>query len=111
MDRSNDENDLIDTFTIPNGVKVIKVYASAYITDSTEHYIALNVNSIGGNRWIDTDGIGIVSHTVYVGVTPNKEYYIRTYAETREMEDCTIDRLYIQYSPEINKQTPTVTDY
>lgn len=110
MDRSNDENDLTDTFTIPNGVKVIKVYASAYITDGTEHYISLNVISIGG-IWIRIDDIGIVSHTVYVGVTPNKEYYIRTYAETREMEDCEIVRLYIQYSPEINKKTPTVTDY
>lgn len=110
MDRSNDENDLIDTFTIPNGVKVIKVYACAYITDGTEHYITLNVNSIGGN-WIRIRDIGIVSSTVYVGVTPNKEYYIHTNAETREMEDCEIVRLYIQYSPEINKKTPTVTDY
>ena len=110
MNRSNDKNDLTDTFTIPNGVKVIKVYASAYITDGTEHYISLNVISNGGN-WIRIDDIGSVSHTVYVGVTPNKKYHISTYAVTREMEDCKIDRLYIQYSPEINKKTPTVTDY
>lgn len=110
MDRSNDKNDLTDTFTIPNGVKVIKVYASAYITDGTNHYISLNVISIGG-IWISINDIGIVSHTVYVGVTPNKEYCINTYAVTREGEDCKIDRFYIRYSPEINKKTPTVTDY
>lgn len=89
---------------------MIEVYASAYITDGTEHYISLNVISIGG-IWIRIDDIGIVSRTVYVGVTPNKEYYIHTYAETREMEDCEIVRFYIKYSPEINNETPTVTDY
>lgn len=110
MDRSNDENGLNDDFTIPNGVKVIKVYASAYITNNTEHIINLSVVSSGGN-WIFINGETSIHHTVYVGVTPNKKYYIRAYAETREVEDCKIDRLYIKYSPEINKQTPTIIDY
>lgn len=110
MDRSNDENDLIDNFTIPNGVKVIEVHASAYTAYDTMHIITLNVSSSGGD-WIVITGEKSIYHTVYVGVTPNKEYYIRTYAETREGEDCKIDRLYIKYSSEINKKTPTITDY
>lgn len=112
MDRSNDENDLTDIFTIPNGVKVIEVYASAYISDNIiSHIINLCVYSGSGERWISKDDEHDVFHTVYVGVTPNKEYYVYTLAETRENDDCKIDRFYIKYSPEINKQTPTITDY
>lgn len=111
MDRSNDKNGLIDDFTILNGVKVIEVYASAYITYGTEHIISLTVESSSSGQWIYNTGEGNTNDTVYVGVTPNKKYYIRTYAETREGEDCKIDRLYIKYSSEINKKTPTVTDY
>lgn len=110
MDRSNDENGLIDNFTIPNGVKVIEVYASAYITNDTAHNIHLSVRSSGGD-WINITGETTVYHTVYIGVTPNKEYYIHTHAETREIEDCKISRLYIRYSPEINNKTPTIYDY
>lgn len=111
MDRSNDENDLIDNFTIPNGVKVIEVYASAYITDGTMHIINLSVVNGSGVSWIFISDENRIDHTVYVGVTPNKQYYIRTYAETREIKDCKISRLYIRYSPEINRRTPTIIDY
>lgn len=111
MDRSNDDNDLNDDFTIPNGVKVIEVYASAYITYYTMHIINLSVISSSNGYWILSDDKSSVFHTVYVGVTPNKEYYIRTYAETIEDEDCKISRLYIRYSPEINRRTPTIIDY
>lgn len=112
MDRSNDENGFIDIFTIPNGVKVIEVYASAYITNNTEHNISLSViSSSSDSDWILIHGTTSIYHTVYVGVTPNKEYCIRTLAETREGEDCKIDRLYIKYSPEINNKTPTIYDY
>ena len=89
---------------------MIEVYASAYITYGTEHIIALDVSS-NSSQWIFATELYNVYRTVYVGVTPNKEYYIRTYAETREQEDCKIDRLYIKYSSEINKKTPTITDY
>lgn len=110
VDRSNDENGLNDDFIIPNGVKVIEVYASAYISGGTEHIISLTVDSSSG-QWIYTTGEGNTSHTVYVGVIPNKKYYTYIHAETREGEDCKIDRFYIKYSPEINKQTPTITGY
>ena len=111
VDRSNDENGLIDNFTIPNGVKVIEVYASAYITYGTEHIISLKVSRSSYESWINISDEYSISEKVYVGVTPNKEYSIYTEAETREQEDCKIDRLYIKYSQEINKKTPTVTDY
>ena len=110
VDLSNEDSDLNESFTIPNGVKVIEVHASAYITDYTSHIINLYVYSSGG-LWIFKQNERDAFHTVYVGVTPNKNYYVHAYAETREGEDCTIDRFYIKYSPEINKQTPTVTDY
>lgn len=110
MDRSNDDNDLEEYFTIPNGVKVIEVYASAYIIDGTDHIIRLSVYS-DSSTWIYASDDGGIYHTVYVGVTPNKKYHVYAVTESRENEDCKIDRFYIKYSPEINNKTPTVTDY
>ena len=111
VDRSNDENGLNDEFIIPNGVKVIEVYASAHIVDNTEHYIALDARSGNGKMWCSNTGITSVECTEYIGVTPNKRYHVYVDTDTRENEDCDIDRFYIKYSPEINNKTPTVTDY
>ena len=105
-------NSIEETITIPNGVKVIEVYASAHIVDNTEHYIALDARSSGnGKMWCSNTGITSVECTEYIGVTPNKRYHVYVDTGTRENEDCDIDRFYIKYSPEINNKTPTVTDY
>ena len=95
--------------TIPNGVKVIEVYASAHIVDNILHYINL---AVGSSRvWCYNKDIESVECTEYIGVTPNKRYHVYVDIDTREGDDCDIDRFYIKYSPEINNKTPTVTDY
>lgn len=109
MNRSNDGAVITEYITIPNGVKVIEVYTSAHITDNTDHWIGLNIVS-GKISFSDGNYMSIDS-TAYFGVIPNRHYSVYVETATREMEDCEIDRFYIRYSPEINKKTPTVTDY
>lgn len=109
MDRSNDDNSITEYITIPNGVKVIEVYAAAHITDNIYHLIRLYISS--NKSWFSSSDYMGIDGTVYVGVTPNKQYTVYVDTETREGEDCKIDRFYIKYSPAINNKTPTVTDY
>lgn len=47
----------------------------------------------------------------YIGVTPNKQYTINLQAESRMGSATCYISISIKYSPEINKQTPTITDY
>lgn len=42
-----------------------------------------------------------------IGVTPNKQYTVSVELDPGGA----ISRFYIKYSPEINKQTPTIIDY
>lgn len=110
MDRSG-SNDIEETITIPNGVKVIEVYVSAYIDDNTNHYIELYVGSRSKMWFYNNTGLTYDNCMVWIGVTPNKQYTVSVSTNTREGEDCTIDTFQIRYSPEINNKTPTVTDY
>lgn len=109
MDRYNNDNSITNYITIPNGVKVIEVYAAAHITHNTYHLIELGISS--NKSWFFSSDYTEIDGTVYVGVTPNKQYTVYVGTNTREGEDCKIDRFYIKYSPAINNKTPTVTDY
>lgn len=112
-ERNTYDNDITRTITIPNGIHVIEVYAEA----SSEHEMIddyqlwMSVSS-NNKQWYhgSNSDYDSVSFQGYIGVTQNKQYSIRVYANTRGA-DSSIDIFYIKYSPEINNKTPTVTDY
>lgn len=106
------DNSITITITIPNGVKVIEVFAEASANyDNPDYDVWLNIFS-NNKPWYDgsSNGDDVVAFTGYIGVTPNKQYSITVYSNLHAGWS-TIDRFYIRYSPEINNQTPTVTDY
>ena len=102
-----DADRITKTITIPSGVKVINVYASCY-SRGTDFPIFIRVS--GNKRWLSNDDYYEVVTVGYIGVTPNKQYTVTVSADI-DYGLVFIDRFYIEYSPEINKQTPTVTDY
>lgn len=62
-------------------------------------------------EWVSANGnYGAIARG-YIGVTPNKQYTVELYIRSRLDDTVIAYRYYIKYSPEINKQTPTVTDY
>lgn len=83
------------TFTVPTGIKVIKV-----------EYTAL----LGGNI-----------ATQYIGVTPGathslvwtEKYILELQCATHNIQwtPGTLKNVTLSWSPEINKETPTITDY
>ena len=97
------------TITIPNGVKVIELYASCDMEDShvDEATVSISVSS-NNKQWCSNAEINCVSCTEYIGVTPNQQYAVTVVAggeyEYRGY-------FYIRYSPEINNKTPTIYDY
>lgn len=104
-------NDITRTITIPNGVHVIEVYAYANGEHEMEYPLFMTVSS-NNKQWYhgSNGGDGPVAFQGYIGVTQNKQYSVRVYAGVRG-GDSYIDRFYIRYSPEINKQTPDIYDY
>lgn len=104
--------DITRTITIPNGVKVIEVYAEAESdAESVVEFISLEVFS-NNKIWCSNNTQDYhVSIIGYIGVTPNKQYTLNLESDSRINGNITIDRFYIKYSPEINNKTPTVTDY
>ena len=113
VDEQNTYNDdIIRTITIPSGIKVIKVYAEASASHELDYPLWMTVSS-NNKQWYhgSNDGNGLeVAFLGYIGVTPNKQYSVRVLATVRG-GDSYIDRFYIKYSPEINKEPPTITDY
>ena len=86
---------------------MINVYASCYSRE-IEYPIFISVS--GHKPWLRNDDYYDVETDGYIGVTPNKQYTVTVSADI-DHGRVFIDRFYIEYSPEINKQTPTVTDY
>lgn len=105
------EDDYGDNITrsiiIPNGVHVIRVHAVARNEDSsTDEQVYMSIYS-DNKTWYTDAQDGYVTFVGYIGVTPNKQYNV-----TLDIIAVSSSyRLQIEYSPEINKQTPTVTDY
>lgn len=103
--------DITRTITIPNGVKVIEVYAEASSDNQVEsEMVYINVSS-SNKSWYGSSGNYGAIIRGYVGVTPNKQYAVALSVNSRLDNTAIAYRYYIKYSPEINKQTPTVTDY
>lgn len=111
MDEKDTYNDYITkTITIPSGIKVINVYASCYSDDSTKPLFLSVTNDSNHKFWLDDNDYYSVASDGYIGVTPNKQYSITAIVD-RDDGNAYIDSFYIEYSPEINNKTPTVTDY
>lgn len=106
----NDETSYITrTITIPNGVKVIEVYADCNWYDSEESNVYVYVGS-NNKTWISNYELNSIMCTEYIGVTPNKQYAVNM-RTSAELGDSYNNHFYIKYSSEINKKTPTITDY
>ena len=97
------------TITIPNGVKVIELYAScnAYDSHVDETWVTIDVSS-NNKQWYSNGDINSVESTEYIGVTPNKQYTVTVVADGEYEYQ---GYFYIKYSPEINIKTPTIYDY
>lgn len=96
------------TITIPNGVKVIELYASCNSDGHIdEAWVSITVSS-NNKQWYSNGDINNVASTEYIGVTPNKQYTVTVVASG---EDEYQGYFYIKYSPEINNKTPTIYDY
>lgn len=106
LNESNIFDDIIvRTITIPNGVKVIDVGATI---NGIENDIWLEIRS-NNKRWLYmSDLYNEVSLQGYIGVSPNKQYTVTLIGSANSN---TVYDFSIEYSPEINNKTPTVTDY
>ena len=109
-ERNTYNDDILRTITIPNGVKVIKVYAEASGSNELDSPLFMTVSSNNKQWYHGGNNDGQIAFLGYIGVTQNKQYSIRVRASVRG-GDSYIDRFYIRYSPEINKQTPDIYDY
>ena len=100
------------TITIPNGVSVVEVYGRAINIDSEPAEVSIVVvNNYTNKAWLSSYNSDDVEIRGYVGVSPNKRYSIRVSTNTHTGASSEIETFYIKYSPEINKEPPTITDY
>ena len=86
---------------------MINVYASCF---TQEAVCPISISVSGNKSWLRNEDFYDVETDGYIGVTPNKQYTVTVSAYSPKNR-VYIDRFYIEYSPEINKQTPTITDY
>lgn len=111
IDEQNTYNDDITrTITIPSGIHVIEVYAEASAQYDNEMRLFMTVSSNNKQWYYGGNNDELIAFRGYIGVTQNKQYSIRVRVSVRG-GDPYIDRFYIRYSPEINKQTPDIYDY
>ena len=93
-----------DTFTVPSGIHVIELYGDfntiyVGVTPNTTHHI-----------YIDITQQGHVHYEISVGCTShNRVYESDTFISDVGEEPS--ENIRISWSPEINKLSPTVTDY
>lgn len=93
----------VESFTVPSGIHVIEINSdlgSVYVgvTPNTTHSI-----------YIDVDQIGPVHYDITIGCASHNKTYITDRILSEEEEPSNI--IFINWSPEINKKKPTVTDY
>lgn len=110
----DEANDKTIAFTVPLGIKRIKVFAEVdYAEDEPEaSYYAVIKNTTSNNKWgegwSDTDdsGVNVDYENIdsIVGVTPNKTYTLYF--------DCLwTSGVTFSWGKAINDMTPTVEDY
>lgn len=110
----SEANNKTIAFTVPPGIKRIKVFAEVdYAVDEPEvSYYAVIKNTTSNNKWgegySDTDDGGVnVDHEnidSIVGVTPNKTY-------TLHFNCVQTSGVTFSWGKAINVMTPTVEDY
>lgn len=93
----------VESFTVPSGIHVIEINSdlgSVYVgvTPNTTHSI-----------YIDVQEIGHVHYDITIGCDSHNKIYITDRILSEEEEPSNI--IFINWSPEINKKKPTVTDY
>ena len=93
----------VESFTVPSGIHVIEINSdlgSVYVgvTPNTTHSI-----------YIDVKEIGQVHYDITIGCDSHNKIYITDRILSEEEEPSNI--IFINWSPEINKKKPTVTDY
>lgn len=112
-----------DMFTAPPGVKVIRVYYSKYEYDETSNSMYTYVGVTPGKTyelqcytftiWPEGDPENPTNDGIYLGSIINtklKTWFQRTPDDDiRDTED--LRGFELSWSPEINKMTPTYTDY
>lgn len=112
-----------DMFTVPSGVKVIRVYWSKYEYDDTSNSIYTYVGVTPGKEyelqcytfivWPEGDPGNETSDGLYLGSisgTECKTWFRRPPADdVRDTQD--LRGFELNWSPEINKMKPTYTDY
>lgn len=110
----NDANNKTISFTVPPGIKRIKVFAEVdYVEDKPNGYVDAYIeNKMTNKTWgegriaTDFDGSVIDYQDIYsiVGVTPNKTY--------RLLFNCDYTGgVTFSWGKAINAMTPTVEDY
>lgn len=109
-----EENNKIISFTVPPGIKRIKVFAKVDYAEDEPYatYYAGIKNTTSNNKWgegySDTDDAGVnVDHLnidSIVGVTPNKTY-------TLHFNCLWTSGVTFSWGKAINAMTPTVEDY
>lgn len=92
------------TFTVPSGIHVIELYGDfntiyVGVTPNTTHSIYIDIQQQGHVHW-----------DIQVGCTSHKRVY-RNDTFISENEEEPSGTIHISWSPEINKISPTVTDY
>lgn len=112
-----------DMFTVPSGVKVIKVFWSDLQYDDTSNSPYTYVGVTPGKTyelqcytfvvWPNGDTSNVETDGIYLGTIYNTK--LETWFQTTPGDDIcdSEDRsgFELSWSPEINKMTPTYTDY
>lgn len=111
-----DEDPFDFTITIPQGVKVLKMFG--YSEQMRDLMLDLCLTNIGSgkvwcNPWTDGSFDAKGEDIKYIGVTPGKTYNLRCFVNDhnggRESEASSYIRIY--YSKSINEKVPDITDY
>lgn len=93
----------VDSFTVPSGIHVIEINS-----DLGNIYVGVTPNTTH-SIYIDVTQIGHVHYDITIGCTSHNKIYITDRILSEEEEPS--DIMFINWSPEINKKTPTITDY
>lgn len=111
-----DEDPFDFTITIPQGVKVLKMFG--YSEQMRDLMLDLCLTNIGSgkvwcNPWTDGSFDAKGEDIKYIGVTPGKTYNLRCFVNDhnggRESEASSYIRIY--YSKSINEKVLDITDY
>lgn len=112
-----------DTFSVPPGVKVIRVFVNKYEYDDTSLSTYTYVGVTPGKKyklecytfivWVDSSPEDAIKEGIYLGSISGDELqpWFQRYP-TEEIQDTySLRHVTLSWSPEINNMQPTYTDY